>query len=903
MTSKEIENNVVRLIENFSQEEFIYDLLLAYGISKTSITRLKKGDFNLSKNEGEVLYKKKIFFKEENADKLLSTIEQVAKDESITRHQPRFAIVTDYNTIVAKDLKLNKLPLDIKLKELPKYFDFFLPLAGAEAYHNANDNEADRNAAYKMGELYNLLVQENHNIHDSVESLHNLNLFLSRLLFCFFAEDTGIFKEESIFTKTLVQHTDPSGKDAHLFLNDLFKRLNSEEKSLFPDYLARFEYVNGGLFKVLIESPKFTSRAFKTLVALGELQWKNINPDIFGSMIQAVVIPGYRSNLGMHYTSVENIKKLIKPLFLDELEAEFEKRKDSIPQLRKLINRMSKIKFFDPACGSGNFLIITYKEIRLLEIKILERIIELSPNPELQWTSIYLSQFYGIEIDDFAHEMAILSLWLAEHQMNLVFEDRLFDYGRSKDILPLKEAGKIVRDNATRLDWKDVCPIAEKDEVYIIGNPPYEGARKQGASQKQDMDFVFKGFKKYRDLDYINIWFYKGTKYIKGNNAKCAFVSTNSICQGQQVPLIWPYIIAEEIEIDFAYPSFKWTNNAKGNAGVTVIIVGLRNAFNSPKYLIKGGFKKTAKNINPYLMDAADIVVAGRSKPLSKFPEMKFGNMPNDGGGLILTEEERKRIVAENQETQKFIKILLGSSEFIRGNKRYCLWIEDEQLNEALEIAEIKKRIEKTKTHRLKSKDKGTNELAKRSHQFRDRNTPRESQLIVPSVSSEKREYIPCGYLGTDTVVSNAAQVVYDAEPIMFAIINSRMHMVWIRAVGGKMKTDYRYSKDICYNTFPFPEITNKQKETLNLYVFAVLDERAKHPEKTMAQLYNPATMPKGLKQAHQELDEAVEKCYRLQPFKNDTERLEYLFKQYEEMIKADTLFAKQKKTRKKKAK
>ena len=499
MTSKEIEKNVEQIVENFSQEEFIYDLLLAYGISKTSITRLKKGDFNLSKNEGEVLYKKKIFFKEENANKLLSTIEQVAKDENITRHQPRFAIVTDYKELVAKDLKLGK-NLDIQIQELPKYFDFFQPLTGAEAYHISNDNEADRNAAYKMGELYDLLIQENPEVYNSVETVHNLNLFLSHLLFCFFAEDTGIFKQESIFTKTLVQHTDSSGKDTHLFLNDLFERLNSEEENLFPDYLARFEYVNGGLFKDPVESPKFTSKAYKTLVTLGELQWKNINPDIFGSMIQAVVIPEYRSNLGMHYTSVENIKKLIKPLFLDELESEFEKRKDSIPQLRKLINRMSKIKFFDPACGSGNFLIITYKEIRLLEIKILERIVELSATPELQWTSIHLSQFHGIEIDDFAHEMAILSLWLAEHQMNLVFEDRLFDYGRSNPILPLKEAGKIVRGNAARMNWEDVYPIGKNDEVYVFGNPPYLGSFLQSKEQKEDLAYVCKGFKSYKDL-------------------------------------------------------------------------------------------------------------------------------------------------------------------------------------------------------------------------------------------------------------------------------------------------------------------------------------------------------------------------------------------------------------------
>jgi hypothetical protein len=933
MKSTEIKTNVQNVIDNFSKEEFIYDLLIAYGISKTSVTRLKKGDYNFAKADGEILYKKKIFFKVESTDKLLSSTEEISKDERILKHKPRFVILTDYKQIVAKDLKVNKLPLDIKLKELPNYFDFFLPLAGSEIYNAKNDDEADRNASYKMADLYDLLIEENPQIYNSKASIHNLNIFLSRLLFCFFSEDTEIFKKD-IFTNTLAQHTAENGKDTHTFLDELFERLNTENAEKFPEYLRKFEYVNGGLFKDSISSPVFTTKARKTLIDLGDLDWKDINPDIFGSMIQAVVIPEYRSDLGMHYTSVENILKLIKPLFLDELYEAFENA-TTVNQLRTLINRLSKIKFFDPACGSGNFLIITYKEIRLLEIKILEKIIDInsiSPyasktsstlgfsydelantkNPaqnnltfsqtEIFFTQIQLSQFYGIEIDDFAHEMAILSLWLAEHQMNKVFEETLFDFGRSNPILPLKEAGQITQGNASRVDWQTVCPITKKDEVYIIGNPPYLGARLQDAEQKKDMDFVFHKLKKYRDLDYINCWVYKGAEYILENNAKCAFVTTNSICQGQQVPLIWPHILSKGLEIDFAHQSFKWTNNAKGNAGVTVIIIGLRNISNEPKYLFIDNFKKLAKNINPYLLDSSNTVVSGRNKPLSNFPEMKFGNMPNDGGGLIFTEEEHKQLVEKYPESKKFTKLLLGSSEFIRGNKRYCLWIEDNQLKEAIKIPEIASRIEKTEIHRLNSKDNGTNRLAERSHQFRDRNTAKESQLIIPSVSSESRQYIPCGYLDSNTIISNSAQVIYDAEPFMFAIINSKMHMVWVRNVGGKLETRIRYSKDICYNTFPFPNITNKQKENLNLYVFAILDERAKH-NKTMAQLYNPSTMPKGLLKAHQELDTAIEQCYRLQPFKNDTERLEYLFKQYEEMTKKDTLFAKQKKTRKKKAK
>lgn len=540
MNSHEIEHNVKRIFENFSREEFLFEFLLAYGISKTSITRLKNGDFNLSQADGEILYKKKIFFREEKANRLLSTIEAVAKEERILKHSPRFAMITDFKTLVAKDLKLNK-NLDIPFKDLPQYFSFFLPLAGSEVYQATNDNEADRNAAYKMAQLYDLLISENPRSYHSKASVHNLNIFLSRILFCFFAEDTEIFESDSVFTNTLAQHTTVGGSDTHLFFNRLFERLNTDSTKGFPAHLAGFPYVNGGLFKDAIDSPFFSAKARKILLELGELNWKHINPDIFGSMIQAVVVPEYRNDLGMHYTSVPNILKLIKPLFLDDLYEAFEKHQHNAAQLRKLIARIAAIKFFDPACGSGNFLIITYKELRVLEIKILQQIIALEKIPlfaDAFTSSISLNQFYGIELDNFAHEMAILSLWLAEHQMNRVFDEQLEGYGKSKPILPLKQAGKIVQGNAARVDWKEVCSATKDDEVYIIGNPPYLGARMQDAEQKKDMDFVFHAFPKYRDLDYISIWFYKAKKYIEGANAKSAFVSTNSVCQGQQVALL-----------------------------------------------------------------------------------------------------------------------------------------------------------------------------------------------------------------------------------------------------------------------------------------------------------------------------------------------------------------------------
>lgn len=900
MKSTEIKHNVENLIDNFSKEEFVFDLLVAYGISKTSVTRLKKGDYNLSKVDGEILYKKKIFFKIEASNKLLSSIEEVAKEERILKHQPRFAILTDHKQVVAKDLKLGK-NLDIHLKELPNYFDFFLPLAGSEVYNASNNNEADRNASYKMASLYDLLIDENPSIYNSKESIHNLNIFLSRLLFCFFAEDTEIFEQDSIFTNTLAQHTAENGKDTHTFLDDLFARLDSESGKDYPDFLTKFPYVNGGLFNQKINSPLFTAKARKTLLELGELQWKDINPDIFGSMIQAVVIPEYRSDLGMHYTSVENILKLIKPLFLDELYEAYENA-TTVNHLRTLIKRISKIKFFDPACGSGNFLIITYKEIRLLEIKILEKITDLEgQSPTIKWTEIQLSQFYGIEIDDFAHEMAILSLWLAEHQMNKVFEERLFDYGKSKPILPLKEAGQIKQGNATRRDWNEVCPISSTDEVYVIGNPPYLGYSRQDETQKEDMKIVFSRVNNYKKLDYIACWFYKGTNYIQNTKAKYAFVTTNSITQGEQVALLWPLVLSKGQEIDFAHQSFKWTNNAKGNAGVAVVIIGVRNIDGTDKFLYNQNLKQSVKNISPYLANTSNVYVIPRNKTLSKLSPMIKGSSPGDNGNLLLDQEEKDKIISKNPITAKFIKRYIGASEFIKGTNRYCIHITEDNVKEAYKIKELAERFEKVEIFRLNSKKLATKKKAETPHFFDEDKHQEGEFILVPQTGSERRNYIPIGYFDDSYVPSNATRVIYKVQPWLFGVISSRMHIVWVKAVAGRLKMDMQYSNTLCYNTFPFPDITNKQKENLNLYVFAILDERAKHPSKTMAQLYNPTTMPKGLLHAHQELDTAIEQCYRLQPFKNDTERLEYLFKQYEEMLQKDTLFAKQKQSRKKK--
>ncbi|MFS4455888.1 class I SAM-dependent DNA methyltransferase [Maribacter sp. 2304DJ31-5] len=899
MNASQIEKNVTTLVQNFNKKEFIFDLLKAYGISKTSITRLKKGDFNLSRVKGEVLYKSKMLFKEVESGTLLNTIDELTKDVDSLKHNPRFVIVTDYRTLLAKDIRTG-LTLDTPILEIHKHYGFFLPWAGQEKYSQKNENYADRKASYKMAKLYDILVTKNPNVYD--DGGHNLNIFLSRLLFCFFAEDTDIFPIEGMFTDTLAQHTKKDGTDVNIFLDRLFKVLDTKDNSKEASHFREFPYVNGGLFRDNIISPKFTKEARKIILECGDLDWSEINPDIFGSMIQAVVNPAYRSGLGMHYTSVPNIMKVIEPLFLNELYEEFEKHKENTKKLRQLIYRISKLKIFDPACGSGNFLIIAYKELRKLEIKIWKQINELEPQYSFVFTEVKLSQFYGIELDDFAHEMAILSLWLAEHQMNKIFTDELYDFGRAKPILPLKEAGHITQGNAARLNWEDTCPKKADDEIYILGNPPYLGARLQDAEQKKDMNIVFHNIKGFNNMDYIACWFYKAKEYIEDSNSECAFVSTNSICQGEQVALIWPHLLSEKIEIGFAHQSFKWTNNAKGNAGVIVIIVNLRNISNKPKYLYIESLEKKTNNINPYLVDAKNTYVQNRSNPLSKVPEINFGSMANDGGNLLLTEKEKNELLKVEPKSEPLIKNLVGALEFIRGKEKYCLWIDETNKELAYSLPFVERRIKATEKSRLESKRKSTQELACVPYRFAEVRYLNTDSIIIPSVSSERRDYIPIGFLDSNYVIVAPNFAIYNAEIWVFGIITSKMHMVWVKNVSGKLKSDYRYSAKLCYNTFPFPEINKKQKEQINLHVFEILEEREKHSGKTMAQLYDPDKMPKGLKEAHHQLDLAIERCYRLKPFESDTERLEYLFKEYEKMINKNTLLEKPKRTRKKKA-
>lgn len=891
MNIAQIEENLQTLIKYFTKETFIFDLLLAYGSPKASISRLQNGNLNLSKVDGEISWKKKVYFKPvENSD-LHNEVTEIAKQ---LKHEQRFAIVTDYKTLLAIDTKTQD-KLDIELNELPKHFDFFLPWAGMEKAQHANENPADVKAAGKMAKLFDEIKKDNPE--NSPEFIHGMNVFLSRLLFCYFAEDTNIFTDGQ-FTNAIDSHTQTDGSDLHTYLNKLFEVLNTPEKERkdLPAYLQAFPYVNGGLFRPPFHTPNFSRRSRQAIIDSGELQWKEINPDIFGSMFQAVVSVDQRGNLGQHYTSVPNIMKVIEPLFLNELYEAFEKAKGDKKKLNELLLRISNIKIFDPACGSGNFLIIAYKELRKLEMKILKEL------GILAFSNISLNNFYGIEIDDFAHEIAQLSLWLAEHQMNVEFFNQ---FGRTNPTLPLREAGHIVQGNACRLDWEKVCPKQGGDEIYVLGNPPYLGGKSQTKEQKEDMAITFNGIKNYKELDYIACWFLKAAKYV--NQKSCfAFVSTSSINQGAQVIQLWPLIFNLNLEIFFAYLPFLWSNNAKSNAGVSVTIIGIRRKTEQKKMLISKDLKSYVNNINAYLTSGDDLIVTQRLNSLSGLPQMITGNSPYENNNLRFDNSEKESIINQYPQASVLIKKTLGADEYLNNIEKWCFWITDEMKELALSIPLISERIEKTRQFRLTGGDVARG-IANRPHQFRYTHTAKNNQIVIPIVSSERREYIPIGYIGNDAIIISSAAAIYDTEPFVFSIISSKIHNCWVRINAGKLENRLRYLSALCWNTFPFPKISDTQKQELTQCALRILEVRENYSEKTIAQLYDPDKMPEGLREAHHLNDLAVERCYRSKPFENDEERLEYLFKLYEQMIEEErnkgSLFPTETKTKKSKKK
>ncbi|MDA3892065.1 MAG: N-6 DNA methylase [Salinivirgaceae bacterium] len=905
MNITQIQENLQGLLTDVNKDTFVYDLLLAYNTPKASVTRLQKGSLNMSKVAGEISWKKKLLYKQIEEGDLHEAIGSLVQQ---IKHDQRFVIVTDFKNLLAIDTK-TKENLDIPFTDLPKHYDFFLPWAGMEKANHLDENPADVKAAEKMAKLFDEIKKDNPD--DSQEFVHGLNVFLSRLLFCFFAEDTHIF-EENQFTNALESHTKLYAEHMHDWLDKFFLVLDTPKNKRtevfgtvsgadngvvsgvdkrtvsgveLPEHLNAFPYVNGGLFKQRIPAPKFTRRSRQLLIEAGTLSWAAINPDIFGSMFQAVISADQRGNLGQHYTSVPNIMKVIEPLFLNDLKEAAEKAKGNKKKVNELLHRLRTIKIFDPACGSGNFLIIAYKELRKLEMKIFKE------NGLMAISGISLSQFFGIELDDFAHEIAQLSLWLAEHQMNVEFFN---EFGRTNPTLPLTEAGKIVQGNACRLDWEEVCPKGEteaersRSEIYILGNPPYLGSTWQSPEQKDDLKIVFDGVKNFKKLDFITCWFYKGADYIKDSNSELAFVSTNSVTQGEHVPILWPSIFCKNIEIGFAHTSFKWTNNAKSQAAVICVIVNLRSVKSKKKYLFVDNKSIRSDNISPYLTSGTKTIVIPRSKPLSNLPQMSYGNKAVDGGYLFLTTEDRTKLLMSSPESKIFIKRILGSKEFINSMERWCLWIKDSDLPEALKIPEINSRIESVRSNRLNSKDIGAQTLAEKPHQFRDFKSAVNQSIIIPRVSSERRKYLVCGFLKSDTIISDRAQVIYDPPLYILSVLLSKIHMLFVNCVTGRLKMDINYSSSICYNTFPIMPISDQRKQEIIQCVFRILEERENHSDKTLAQLYDPDKMPEGLREAHHQNDLAIERCYRSKPFESDEERLEYLFKLYEKMIKEE---------------
>ena len=868
-----------------SGKEIVYELLRIFcGYGDGLIRRIREGVGNKAKDGRTVLIANTIAYRPKGDLDFYDEIKAMQTDRTIVKQSPRLYVVSDGHTIVAYDPK-EQDEYNNQVELLWKDFEFFYPLAGIEKFRNVEEAEADVKSAELMAKIFDEIRRYN-DIKDK-EAMHHLNVFMSRLLFCFFAEDTNLFPEENLFTNSLRQHTAEDGHDLRAFIDRAFLAMSTNIQSVrdtLPNIYAAFPYVNGGLFEQRYPIPVLSRRTRVLMLKCGDYNWADINPDIFGSMIQAVVTPEMRAGLGMHYTSVPNIMKLIRPLFLDELHEEYQKAVEarSVKKLSELLARMSKIKFFDPACGSGNFLIISYKQVRELEIQIWKSLTEISGQSLLPFSQISLTQFYGIEIDEFARDTATLSLWLAEHQMNNEFHKA---FNTRPDALPLRPSGHIVYGNACRLDWNVVCPHTAEEEVYVMGNPPYLGSSMQNEEQKQDLEAVCGHFPNYKNLDYIASWFYKGACYIANSKSKCAFVSTNSICQGDSVALLWSHIFDKDIEIDFAYQSFKWNNNAKANAAVIVVIIGLSNKSNKTKLLFSDNAYTKCDFINAYLLNAPNVIINRCNSSISNLPQMVFGNKPTDGGFLILEEKEKEAIVTRYPEASQFIRFYHGADSYINGFVRYCLWINDKELSKAKDIPPIKERLEAVTEFRLKSKADSTVQYANRPHLFKQRPHEDVNSIIVPRVSSERRNYIPIGFLNKNTIISDAAQVIYYAQLLTFAIISNRMHTIWLQAIGGKLKTDYRYSS-LVYNSFPFPKITDTQKTVLEELAQDILDIRDQNFDMTLGEMYNPETMPEELREAHHRLDLAVERCYRPEPFTSDEERLEYLFKLYVKMTK-----------------
>ncbi|MDL2175413.1 DNA methyltransferase [Stutzerimonas sp. FeSN7] len=928
MNAVEIESAISDLaLEPFDAVEFPFTFLAAFGNKETALKRLRAGNNNASDVPRGVLLRSNIHIATCEPGSVGDTLKALRASPATAKAKAKFILATDGQTLEAEELITGET-ITCDYPDLPNHFGFLLPLAGISTIKEIKDNPIDVRATSRLNKLYVELLNENPDW-AKAERRHDMNHFMARLIFCFFAEDTDIFTGDGLFTKTVEQFSERDGSNTHQVLSEIFRAMNiklaerTTAQPRLPSWANTFPYVNGGLFSGSTEVPRFTRMARTYLLHAGNLNWQKINPDIFGSMIQAVADDEERGALGMHYTSVPNILKVLNPLFLDDLRAQLEAAGENKAKLLNLRKRMAHIRVFDPACGSGNFLVIAYKQMREIEAEINRRRGEANNKSEIP-----LTNFRGIELRDFPAEIARLALIIAEFQCDVLYrgqQDALAEF------LPLDAQNWIVCGNALRLDWLSICPPTgtgvrvladdlfgtplnqteidfenEGGETYICGNPPYLGSRDQKDEQKADLQTLFdRRIQNWKSLDYVAGWFIKAADYGTKTRSAAAFVSTNSICQGLQVPILWPEIFASGRQIEFAHTSFRWTNLASHNAGVTVVIIGITTQPRNPRRLFSlddsgQTIERQCAHINAYLAVGDSVIVDKTSQPLGTQSEMTFGNTPIDGGHLLLSRDERDALQLTPAQQGRFIRRIYGSAEFIRGLERYCLWIEDQHLAEAQTIHPIAQRLRDVRNMRLNG-GKTARDIAERPHQFQRMYFGKHSTLIVPSVSSETRAYLPCGYAPAGTIVSNLAFALYDAPLWNMALIASRLHLVWIGTVCGKMKTDFRYSNTLGWNTFPVPLLTEQNKADLTRCAEDILLAREAHFPATIADLYAPDAMPANLRRAHERNDEVLERIYIGRRFKNDTERLEKLFDLYTKMT-ADTAKAAPKKPRGNKA-
>ena len=857
MNAVEIEQAITDLAEQpFDPAEFPYAFLEAFGNKATTIKRLRAGASNKS-DLGGVLQTSNIHILTCDAGRVTQALAALKASPATAKAKAKFILATDGVDFEAEDLIIGET-VACAFKDFPDHFGFFLPLAGISTVRQITENAFDIRATSRLNRLYVELLKDNPEW-GKAERRHDMNHFMARLIFCFFAEDTDIFGGKGKFTETVEQMSARDSSNTHEVISTLFQAMNTRREDRAAAKLPRwadstdFPYVNGGLFSGSMDVPKFSKIARSYLLHVGGLDWTKINPDIFGSMIQAVAEDEERGELGMHYTSVPNILKVLNPLFLDDLREKLEEAGDNARMLLNLRKRIAKIRVFDPACGSGNFLVIAYKEMRAIEAEINRR----RDEPD-RASEIPVTNFRGIELRDFPAEIARLALVIAEYQCDVLYRGQKLALA---EFLPLRNENWITCGNALRLDWLSICPPTgtgvkvlsddlfgtpldqveidfenEGGETYVCGNPPYLGNTYQSAEQKADIRAIVGGRTGSPGfLDYVSGWVIKASDYIRHAGGVSAFVTTNSICQGQSVPILWPVVYEAGCDILFAYTSFKWANLASHNAGVTVAVVGIGAASGALRRLYEHQDDGTVvlregPSITPYLSIGPRVIVEKRNQVLSALAPMEFGNKPSDGGHLLLSAEELEALGLTKSQRDLFIRRIYGSQDFINGGSRFCVWIEDEHLATAEAIPAFKKRIDAVRELRLASPDKGARTiLAKRPHQLKLMRIGRETTLVVPIHSSERRPYLPVGIADNRSALTNAAYGLYDAPLWNMAIIASRLHLVWIATVCGKIKTDYRYSNTLGWNTFPVPTLTEKNKADLTRCAEDILLVREHH--------------------------------------------------------------------------